>query len=105
MLIAINRCAKQIPDTDLNAVSRFQRFRRKIAGTDGHSNTMSPDESIEDPARKETQEFDPSLVDEEGIHPEPREEENSAVLKRSPRYQELEEKPVKNESWQAFKTP
>jgi hypothetical protein len=44
-------------------------------------------------------------VDEEGIHPEPREEESSAVLKRSPRYQELEEKPDKNESWQAFKTP
>jgi hypothetical protein len=40
---------------------------------------MSPDESIEDPARKETQEFDPSLVDEEGIHPEPQKEENSAV--------------------------
>jgi len=24
----------------------------------------------EDPARKETQEFDPALVDEQGIHPE-----------------------------------
>ena len=66
---------------------------------------MSPDESIEDPARKETQEFDPSLVDEEGIHPERREEENSAVLKRSPRDQELEKEPDKNESWHAFKTP
>jgi hypothetical protein len=32
---------------------------------------MNPDETVEDPARKETQEFDPGLVDEEGIHPEP----------------------------------
>ena len=79
--------------------------QRKIAGTDGRSITMSPDESIDDPARKETQEFDPSLVDEEGIHPEPREEESSAVLKRLPRYEEPEEKPDKNESWHAFKTP
>jgi hypothetical protein len=30
---------------------------------------------------------------------------SSAVLKRSPRYQGLEEKPDKNESWHAFKTP
>jgi hypothetical protein len=90
----------------LNAVRLLPKNpSAKIAGTDGHSITMSPDESIEDPARKETQEFDPSLVDEEGIHPEPREEESSAVLKRSPRYQGLEDKPDKNESWHAFKTP
>ena len=59
---------------------------------------MSPDESMEDPARKETQEFDPSLVDEEGIHPEPLEKESSAVLKCSPRNQKLEEKPDRSES-------
>jgi hypothetical protein len=89
----------------LDAIGASKKSQRKIAGTDGHSTTMTPDESIEDPARKETQEFDPSLVDEEGIHPEPREEESFAVLKRLPRYQQLEGKPDKNESWHAFKTP
>ncbi|HEY6841377.1 MAG TPA: hypothetical protein VI114_09170, partial [Chthoniobacterales bacterium] len=53
MLIAINTCAKQIPDTDLNAVRLLPKNpSAKIAGTDGHSINMSPDESIEDPARK-----------------------------------------------------
>ena len=32
---------------------------------------MNSDENAEDPSRKETQEFDPSLIDEKGIHPEP----------------------------------
>ncbi len=32
--------------------------------------TMNPDEKVDDPARKETQEFDPALLDEDGIHPE-----------------------------------
>jgi hypothetical protein len=67
--------------------------------------TMNSDESIEDPARKETQEFDPSLLDEEGIHPEPPQDRRSAVLKRPRRDRELEEKPDKSESWHAFKTP
>jgi hypothetical protein len=31
---------------------------------------MQSDNDPEDPARKETQEFDPALVDEQGIHPE-----------------------------------
>jgi hypothetical protein len=31
---------------------------------------MNPDDDAEDPTRKETQEFDPALIDEDGVHPE-----------------------------------
>ena len=66
---------------------------------------MNPDENVEDPARKETQEFDPALVDEEGIHPEPAQGAESTVLQQVQREKEVEEKPGHSGSWRTFKTP
>jgi hypothetical protein len=66
---------------------------------------MNPDENVEDPARKETQEFDPALVDEEGIHPEPAQDAEPTVLQQEQREKEVEEKPGHGGSWHTFKTP
>ena len=65
---------------------------------------MNPDENVEDPARKETQEFDPGLVDEKGIHPEPVQDAEPTVLQQGQREREVEEKPGHSGSWHTFKT-
>ena len=61
---------------------------------------MNPDQNSEDSARKETQEFDPALVDEEGIHPEPARDPEQ----QEQREKEVEEKPGHSGSWHTFKT-
>jgi hypothetical protein len=66
---------------------------------------MNPDEDVEDPARKETQEFDPELLDEEGTHPEPAQEAGFISLEQEQVEREAEGKPLKSESWHQFKTP
>jgi hypothetical protein len=72
----------------------------------GYSTYMYPDENAEDAARKETQAFDPSLVDEEGIHPkQAAQEPESTLLKQDQRDEEMDEEPSRSEGWQAFQTP
>jgi hypothetical protein len=69
--------------------------------------SMYPDEDAEDVARKETQAFDPSLVDEEGIHPKQATEDpaESVLLEQEQRPKETDEEPSRSGSWQTFKTP
>jgi hypothetical protein len=62
---------------------------------------MNPNENAEDPARKETQEFDPALVDEQGIHPESA--PNSLTQGQS--NEGVEGKSGHSDNWQTFKTP
>jgi hypothetical protein len=67
---------------------------------------MYPDEKSEDEARKETQAFDPSLVDEEGIHPkQAARDAESLILQQEQRDEEMDEEPGRNGGWQTFKTP
>jgi hypothetical protein len=66
---------------------------------------MNPDANAEDPARKETQEFNPALVDEEGIHPERTQDAELTVLEQEQPDKEVEEKPGHSGSWHQFKTP
>ncbi len=66
---------------------------------------MNPDEDVEDPARKETQEFDLELLDEEGIRPEPAQEAGFIGLEQEQMDKEAEGKPPKSERWHQFKTP
>jgi hypothetical protein len=66
---------------------------------------MNPDEYAEDQARKETQEFDPALVDEEGIHPESPQDSELTVLEQEQTDKDFEEKPGHSGSWHQFKTP
>jgi hypothetical protein len=67
---------------------------------------MTPDENAEDPTRKETQEFDPALVDEEGIHPE-RGQDPEATLSELQEQtdNEGEEDSRQDGGWHTFKTP
>ncbi|MBV9106634.1 MAG: hypothetical protein JO313_11485 [Verrucomicrobia bacterium] len=62
---------------------------------------MNPDPHAEDPARKETQEFDPALVDEQGIHPETAPDS----LTQDQSSEEGEERPGRSDNWQTFQTP
>jgi len=82
---------------------------RKSAGvsveTDGYLVYMNPDANAEDPARKEAQEFNPALVDEEGIHPERTKEAELIVLEQEQPDKEVEEKPGQSGGWHQFKTP
>jgi hypothetical protein len=67
---------------------------------------MYPDENAEDAARKETQAFDPSRVDEEGIDPKQAAQEAEAlVLKQEQRDEEMDEEPSRSDGWQTFQTP
>jgi hypothetical protein len=67
---------------------------------------MYPDEEAEDAARKETQEFDPSLIDEEGIHPKQAVQgAESVLLEQEQRDEEMDDDPGRSGSWQTFKTP
>ena len=66
---------------------------------------MNPNANAEDPARKETQEFNPALVDEEGIHPEDTPDAESDVLEQEQTDKEAEEKPGHSGGWHQFKTP
>jgi hypothetical protein len=66
---------------------------------------MDSDKNAEDAANKETQEFDPVLVDEEGIHPESAEDTELVVLEQEQTDNESEEKPGHGGSWHQFKTP
>jgi hypothetical protein len=68
--------------------------------------TMHPDENGEDAARKETQEFDPELVDEDGIHPPPAAQEaEPTLLEQEQPDKEFDEQSGHNQSWHSFKTP
>ena len=72
----------------------------------GYSTYMYPDENAEDAARKETQAFDPSLVDEEGIHPkQAAQDAETTLLKQEQRDEEMDEEPSRSEGWQTFQTP
>jgi len=64
---------------------------------------MNPDENAE--GRKETQEFDPALIDEEGIHPESEPDAEPTALEQEHRDKEVEDKPGHIGSWHTFKTP
>jgi hypothetical protein len=67
---------------------------------------MYPDENPEDAARKETQQFEPSLVDEEGIHPkQAAQDTESALPEQEQRDEVMDEMPAQGGSWQAFQTP
>jgi hypothetical protein len=66
---------------------------------------MNPDENAEDPGRKETQEFDPALVDEQGIHPESTQDADFAVLEQEQEDKEVEERLGRSATWHQFKTP
>ena len=67
---------------------------------------MYPDENAEDAARKETQAFDPSLVDEEGINPKKAAQDaESALVKHEQRDEEMDEEPIRSGNWQTFQTP
>jgi hypothetical protein len=67
---------------------------------------MYSDESAEDAARKETKAFDPSLVDEEGIHPtQAAQDAEAALLKQEQRDEKMDEEPSRSEGWQTFQTP
>lgn len=65
-----------------------------------HIWTMNPDENAEDPTRKETQEFDPSLIDEEGIHPS----REPAGLEQEQGEKEAGEKSGQDGNWHPFET-
>jgi hypothetical protein len=72
----------------------------------GYSAHMYSDENAEDAARKKTQAFDPSPVDEEGIHPkQAAQEPESVLLKQDQRDEEMDEEPSRSEGWQTFQTP
>jgi hypothetical protein len=64
---------------------------------------MNPENDAEDSAKKETQEFDPALVDEEGI--QAAEEAESIVVEQEQTDEEVEEKPGQSGGWHQFKTP
>jgi hypothetical protein len=67
---------------------------------------MYPDENAEDAARKETQAFDPSLVDEEGIHPKQAAQDAEPVLLKEEQLdEEMDEEPSRSGGWQTFQTP
>jgi hypothetical protein len=67
---------------------------------------MYPDENAKDGARKETQAFDPSLVDQKGIHPnQAARDAESVLLEQEQRDEEMDEEPGGSGSWQTFKTP
>jgi hypothetical protein len=61
--------------------------------------------NAEDPARKKTQEFDPALVDERGIHPESTQDAEPAVLEQEQGDQDVKERLGRSASWHQFKTP
>ena len=72
----------------------------------GYSTYMYPDENAEDAARKETQAFDPSLVDEEGIHPKQAAQDAEPVLLKEEQLdEEMDEEPSRSGGWQTFQTP
>jgi hypothetical protein len=62
-------------------------------------------EKDKDPSRKETQEFDPALVDEEGTHPDSAQDADPIGLEQEQRDKELEEGAGHSGSWHTFKTP
>jgi hypothetical protein len=72
----------------------------------GYSTYMYPDENAEHAARKETQAFDPSLVDEEGINSkQAAQDAETTLLKQEQRDEEMDEEPSRSEGWQTFQTP
>jgi hypothetical protein len=67
---------------------------------------MYPDENADDGARKETQAFDPSFVDEEGIHPnQAAQDAESVLLEQEQRDEKRDEEPSRGGGWQTFQTP
>ena len=68
---------------------------------------MNPDGNAEDPARKETQEFDPALVDSEGIHPERGQDVESIVSEQQEQTEgAADEQPEHPRgAWHNFQTP
>jgi hypothetical protein len=80
-------------------------YTRKC-GNGGYSTYMYPDENAENAARKETQAFDPSLVDEEGINSkQAAQAAETTLLKQEQRDEEMDEEPSRSEGWQTFQTP
>jgi hypothetical protein len=72
----------------------------------GYSTYMYPNENAEVAARKETQAFDPSLVDEEGIHrKQAAQDAKPVLLKEEQRDEEMDEEPSRSGGWQTFQTP
>lgn len=65
---------------------------------------MNSDEIAEDPSRKETQEFDPSLIDEKGIHPEPVTDADPSGVEQEQREKEVGGKPGQGDTWHTFET-
>jgi hypothetical protein len=65
---------------------------------------MKPDKDLKDPARQETQEFDPALLDEEGIHPTRATHPETSFLEQEQR-DEVEEQPEHGGGWQSFQSP
>jgi hypothetical protein len=66
---------------------------------------MDPDEKDEDPSRKETQIFDPALIDEDGIHSEPLRDPEHESAEQEQRGKDADQESEGNGGWQTFKTP
>ncbi len=66
---------------------------------------MDPDEKDEDPSRKETQIFDPALIDEDGIHSEPLRDTEPGIAEQEQRGKDADQERKENDGWQTFKTP
>jgi hypothetical protein len=67
--------------------------------------TMKPDENAQDAARKETQEFDPAVADEEVVDSIAAQNAELIVLEQEQPDKEAEEKPGNSGNWHQFKTP
>ena len=68
---------------------------------------MTPDKKDEDPSRKETQVFDPALIDEDGIHSErlPDTEPEPGGVEQEQRREDDDQERDDRGGWQSFETP
>jgi hypothetical protein len=66
---------------------------------------MNSDKNAEDSPRKETQQFDPALVDREEIRPDAAEDVEPIILEQEQTDKEVEEKTGHSGGWHQFKTP
>jgi hypothetical protein len=66
---------------------------------------MHPDENAEYRTRKETQDFDPALADEEGIRPESGQDAEPIALEQEQLDDSVEQMPGHSGSWHTFITP
>ena len=66
---------------------------------------MNPDENAEYRSRKEAQEFDPALADEEGIRLESGQDAEPIALEQEQMDEDVGQMPGHSGSWHTFITP